>query len=99
MARKHQKSDSISDGTSKEEAKNVSIPDATAEEGHDLMHESPSDPTKHGGVTKLQAKGGENATKLFPLVGIGASAGGLAALKNLFDRIPADTGLAFVIVV
>ena len=37
--------------------------------------------------------------KLFPIVGIGASAGGLAALKALFAYIPHDTGLAYVIVV
>lgn len=33
------------------------------------------------------------------VVGIGASAGGLAALKRLFERIPYDSGLAFVVVV
>ncbi|MEO7735729.1 MAG: chemotaxis protein CheB, partial [Kofleriaceae bacterium] len=31
------------------------------------------------------------------VVGIGASAGGLDALKQLFARLPADTGLAFVV--
>jgi two-component system CheB/CheR fusion protein len=34
----------------------------------------------------------------FPIVGIGASAGGLQAIKQLFDRMPVDTGMAFVIV-
>lgn len=38
-------------------------------------------------------------TKLLNIVGIGASAGGLKALKTLFSKIPDDTGLAFVIVV
>lgn len=33
-----------------------------------------------------------------PVVGIGASAGGLEALTELFSRLPADTGLAFVVV-
>ncbi len=33
------------------------------------------------------------------VVGIGASAGGLKALKELFSALPADTGLAFVVVV
>ena len=33
------------------------------------------------------------------VVGIGASAGGLHALKRFFEKVPADTGLAFVIVV
>ena len=34
----------------------------------------------------------------FPVVGIGASAGGLEALEELLDHMPADTGMAFVIV-
>jgi len=34
----------------------------------------------------------------FPVVGIGASAGGLEALRNLFRGMPRDTGVAFVLV-
>lgn len=34
----------------------------------------------------------------FPVVGIGASAGGLEALCTLFRQMPADSGMAFVIV-
>ncbi|MDH4432223.1 CheR family methyltransferase [Pseudomonas shirazica] len=34
----------------------------------------------------------------FPVVGIGASAGGLAALKTFFEHMPNDSGMAFVIV-
>lgn len=34
----------------------------------------------------------------FYVVGIGASAGGLDALERLFDHMPADTGMAFVVV-
>ena len=33
------------------------------------------------------------------VVGIGASAGGLGALKTFFDHVPADSGLAYVVVV
>lgn len=33
------------------------------------------------------------------IVGIGASAGGLAALQKLFTNIPTNTGLSFVVVV
>ena len=33
------------------------------------------------------------------VVGIGASAGGLTALKEFFDHLPGDTGLTFVVVV
>ena len=35
----------------------------------------------------------------FTIVGIGASAGGLEALVTLFDAMPADTGIGFVVVV
>src|SRR5712691_2836257 len=34
----------------------------------------------------------------FPIVGIGASAGGLEAFSQLLKELPADTGLAFVLV-
>jgi two-component system CheB/CheR fusion protein len=34
----------------------------------------------------------------FPIVGIGASAGGLAAFEAFFTALPLDTGMAFVIV-
>ena len=34
----------------------------------------------------------------FPIVGIGASAGGLEALEELLLHMPADTGMAFVVV-
>ena len=33
----------------------------------------------------------------FPVVGIGASAGGLEALEELFDHMPTNTGMAFVV--
>jgi two-component system CheB/CheR fusion protein len=35
---------------------------------------------------------------LLPIVGIGASAGGIEALGKFFDAMPADSGMAFVIV-
>ena len=34
----------------------------------------------------------------FPIVGIGSSAGGLEALGKLFDAMPPDAGVAFVVV-
>jgi two-component system CheB/CheR fusion protein len=36
--------------------------------------------------------------KSFPIVGVGASAGGLEALEQFFKKVPAGSGLAFVIV-
>ena len=34
----------------------------------------------------------------FPIVGVGASAGGLEALAQLLQELPADTGMAFVLI-
>jgi two-component system, chemotaxis family, CheB/CheR fusion protein len=34
----------------------------------------------------------------FPIVGIGASAGGLAAFEQLFTNLPPDSGMAFVVI-
>ncbi len=39
-----------------------------------------------------------SANKSFPIVGIGASAGGLEAFTQLLRRLPVDTGMAFVLV-
>jgi two-component system, chemotaxis family, CheB/CheR fusion protein len=33
-----------------------------------------------------------------PIVGIGASAGGLESFSELLARVPADTGMAYVLV-
>lgn len=38
------------------------------------------------------------STKIFPIVGIGASAGGLEAFEGFFKAMPADAGIAFVLV-
>ena len=37
-------------------------------------------------------------TKLFPIVGIGASAGGLEALEQLLGNMPEESGMAYVVV-
>src|SRR5712671_3381751 len=36
--------------------------------------------------------------KPFPIVGLGASAGGLEALEKFFSQVPPDCGIAFVVV-
>src|ERR1700741_3997530 len=33
-----------------------------------------------------------------PVVGLGASAGGIQALREFFARVPADTGIAWVVI-
>lgn len=40
----------------------------------------------------------ENKKGKFPIVGIGSSAGGLEALKNLFSNMSSDTGMGFVLI-
>ncbi len=45
-------------------------------------------------VAKIDAISGTR----IPVVGIGASAGGIEALGNLFDAMPTDSGCAFVVV-
>jgi len=48
-------------------------------------------PTKSTALAELSPRG-------FPIVGIGASAGGLEALEELLSHMPANTGMGFVIV-
>ncbi|WP_217475337.1 CheR family methyltransferase [Stutzerimonas stutzeri] len=38
------------------------------------------------------------STLQFPVVGIGASAGGIQALRTLFEHMPSDCGMAFVVI-
>ncbi len=49
-----------------------------------------------------ESRAGDSSAKadrdLFPIVGIGASAGGLEAFTRLVQQLPSDTGLAFVLV-
>jgi two-component system, chemotaxis family, CheB/CheR fusion protein len=40
----------------------------------------------------------QSAGSSFPVVGVGASAGGLEAFTELFRHLPADTGMAFVLI-
>ena len=55
-------------------------------------------------MSGTEKKGQSNKTadtskdQSFPVVGIGASAGGLDALKRLLESLPQDTGLALIIV-
>ncbi|MDP9042532.1 MAG: hypothetical protein M3N30_11185, partial [Bacteroidota bacterium] len=38
------------------------------------------------------------SSNLFPVVGVGASAGGLEAFKRLIKAIPVDSGMAYILV-
>ena len=43
-------------------------------------------------------KSTKNSAEKFPIVGIGASAGGIKPLQTFFGSMPADSGMAFVVV-
>src|ERR1051325_9797806 len=56
-------------------------------------------------MTKSKTKPADSTAKKdgerrlgFPIVGVGASAGGLEAFMRLLKYLPADTGMAFVLV-
>ena len=47
----------------------------------------------------MQTRSGSEITgNSFPIVALGASAGGLEALQIFFDNMPSDSGMAFVII-
>ncbi len=49
-------------------------------------------------MTKEQYLKESSGKKFFPIVGIGSSAGGLEALHLFFKHMPADSGMAFVLI-
>ena len=57
-------------------------------------------PTKPDEAAKSynEASSEEQAELAVPIVGIGASAGGLEAFKSLIEGLPVDTGLSFVVI-
>jgi two-component system CheB/CheR fusion protein len=55
--------------------------------------------TPQASLPKEQAvPGGNTPVNPFPIVGVGASAGGLEAFRQLLQNLPVDTGAAFVLV-
>jgi two-component system, chemotaxis family, CheB/CheR fusion protein len=62
-----------------------------------------SPPEKSADIRKLassaaKAEGASPQSGQFPIVGVGASAGGLEAFTQLFRNLPADPGMAFVLI-
>ncbi|MGL5923053.1 chemotaxis protein CheB, partial [Chroococcidiopsis sp.] len=49
-------------------------------------------------MEKAVEKPPDKERELFPIVGIGASAGGLTAFTQLLEHLPSDTGMGFVLV-
>ena len=46
----------------------------------------------------LQRSSETKASKDFPIIGIGASAGGLDPIRKLLEKLPIDTGMSFVVI-
>src|SRR5437899_149465 len=55
------------------------------------MSKRASNSSRRKGKQKTQAKG-------FPVVGVGASAGGYEAFTKFLEKLPGDTGMAFVLI-
>lgn len=49
-------------------------------------------------LNSKQKNNNQSSSDDFPIVGIGASAGGLEALEKFFKNMPVDSGLAFVVI-
>ena len=70
---------------------------AKASGGRGLKRRERRAPARTAGKTTHASPVGP-ATAAFPIVGIGASAGGLEALEQFLGRVPVGSGMAFVIV-
>jgi two-component system CheB/CheR fusion protein len=60
-----------------------------------VSHAEDANAPEVSGGASLEKKSLE---ELIPVVGLGASAGGLSALEQFFSNVPADPGVAFVVV-
>jgi two-component system CheB/CheR fusion protein len=70
----------------------------------EMVIRSPKMPKKKTTDTKLikvESKASDSAIKQnnFPVIGIGASAGGLEALNRFFSKVSDDSGMAYIVVV
>jgi two-component system, chemotaxis family, CheB/CheR fusion protein len=57
-----------------------------------------SPPAQPAVASEIHSQEPSSSTSAFPIVGIGASAGGLEAFTQLLQELPVTTGLAFVLV-
>lgn len=57
-----------------------------------------TDSHPHSAEQELDSKQPDFTEQTFPVVGVGTSAGGLDAFTKLLKNLPADTGMAFVLV-
>src|ERR1051325_7072741 len=59
---------------------------------------SPASSPMAGPAGEASVSAGKHYQPSFPIVGIGASAGGLEAVTHLLQALPADSGMACVVV-
>lgn len=64
----------------------------------DVTVATPGDALGHAATTAPSSLPLRTIPSLTPIVGIGASAGGLEALEALFRRMPVDLGVAYVVI-
>ncbi len=69
----------------------------SADAKREEVRDAASAPSKNRPSTN-RPPGGESPNAASYIVGVGASAGGLEALERLFEFMPDDTGMAFVVV-
>ena len=63
-----------------------------------VMKKARRSATAKAGVPKATSRTARAQPDSFPIVGIGASAGGLEAFRRLLGALPTDTGMAYVLV-
>jgi two-component system, chemotaxis family, CheB/CheR fusion protein len=84
------------------EIRKVRMPEPLApdESSGESPETSPNDDLKSPSLDSVEVRNEEVESDLlpFPIVGIGGSAGGIEAYIELFQYLPSDTGMAFVVV-
>ena len=88
----------VSDGPKKRIAKKKATTKAPKKAGGDKAGKLPGQVDERA-EPNPKAKPTSGTLPSFPIVGIGASAGGLEALEAFFEEMPADAGIGFVLVV
>jgi len=77
--------------------KAANVTEQKADDVHAAMHKTHKDIKVVHKAVRSRKSGGASLQP-FPVVGIGASAGGLEAVTHLLENLPVNTGMAFVVV-
>ena len=71
---------------------------AAVDGGHPVTSNDPDPPVPPAADDAANERDDPGAGAPFPIVGVGASAGGLEAFTELLNHLPTDTGMGFVLV-